>query len=113
METRMGIALPEDTVVLHDETGERDPEMKHRCWVLCSETGFSLSPEVVPQPHMFLPDDGKTIAECIKALLGGGSLPETTAALSVQWSHGSYDFRAGRLKTRKQEYLLIEQFARK
>lgn len=114
LENHLHLSLPIDTVILDSsDGGGRDVSFGFYCWLLYSpSSGIILSPESVPSPESYMPDDNTS--DTVKWFQGMTkkhiSTPTTSSSLS--WETEKFEIRGTFLQTRAGNYLYIQRFTK-
>ena len=111
LEDKFHLDLPDDVALIAtSDGGGREPQRKFYLWLLCSRSGFALTPNMVPRARVSRPDaDLQDTAELIQPYLPKGRLPRGTKASALSWEADGLDFRASLLRTAKGDFLYVTQ----
>jgi len=111
LEDKLHLDLPDDVALIAtSDGGGREPQRKFYLWLLCSRSGFALTPDMVPRAGVFWPDaDPTETARLIQPYLPKGRLPQGTEASALSWEAGGLDFDASLLRTEKGDFLRVTQ----
>ena len=113
LEKELALSLPSDVVLLYDYIGERDAHMKYRNRLIYSKSAIGLSPNNVPAPFWYFPneEDTTTIVKSFKCFAPRRDFGTPQSASDLSWCTGPFEFRGTLLKTSNGSYLRVERFA--